>query len=89
MALLYGLDRCFDEKGEEENGKEESESSLLLSPASLHQLCWNLEIAPDAILLNQQRYFEKYGLRKEAQECRDAIRRIRQAGASSPEPAKE
>lgn len=74
VGPLLGLDPCPPKA----TGRSEAPSrpELVLCPEALHQLCWNLDLAPAVILRNQQRFFEKYGLREEATLCRDQLRRL-------------
>lgn len=62
-----------------------SRKELVLSPEALHQLCWNLDLAPAVILRNQERFFEKQGFREEAALCRDQVRRLQRQPESVSE----
>ena len=75
VAPLFGLEPCSSmESGLHVEGIPAT--GVVLCPESLHQLCWNLDLAPEEMLRGQQRFFEKYGLREEAALFRNQLQRL-------------
>ena len=86
IAPLYGLGACPDTDCLHHAADVSKDPEVLLCPACLHSLCWNLEIEPEALLRSQQRFFIKYGLRDEAAACQTMLRRLaRGTSGVSPE----
>jgi len=73
VAPLLGLNACSSGSC----GLHSAGPAKILCAECLHQLSWNLDVSPTALLQGQQRFFEKHGLREEAAICREQLRRLK------------
>jgi hypothetical protein len=91
VAPIYGLNECSaDRCSLHAPLSSMAARQVLLCPACVHKLAWNLETTPSAWLAAQQRFFEKYRLREMADVCRDwqdALNTARRRDARSIETA--